>query len=179
MLCTGDGPFDSNPQSCWACHEVVGRGCLLAGGCQVTIQKDWLWTIVDNAGGCQKETYLRVWNRFSISGLIWLMLFNPTLNNISAISLRSVLLMEETGIPRENHWPVASHWQIVSHNVVSSTLRKIMRFELTTCVVIGTDCTGSCQSNYHAITTTTAPSVNCSEIYTIPPRALSLPVKKC
>ena len=30
-------------------------------------------------------------------------------------------------------------------------------FELTTLVVIGTDCTGSCKSNYHAITTTTAP----------------------
>ena len=31
------------------------------------------------------------------------------------------------------------------------------RFELTTSVVIGTDCTGSCKSNYHTITTTTAP----------------------
>ena len=30
-------------------------------------------------------------------------------------------------------------------------------FELTTLVVIGTDCTGSCKSNYHMITTTTAP----------------------
>ena len=31
-------------------------------------------------------------------------------------------------------------------------------FELTTLVMIGTDCTASCKSNYHAITTTTAPS---------------------
>ena len=30
-------------------------------------------------------------------------------------------------------------------------------FELTTLVVIGTDCIVSCKSNYHAITTTTAP----------------------
>ena len=29
-------------------------------------------------------------------------------------------------------------------------------FELTTLVVIGTDCTDSCKSNYHTITTTTA-----------------------
>ena len=29
----------------------------------------------------------------------------------------SVLLMEETGIPRENHWPAASHWQTLPHNV--------------------------------------------------------------
>jgi len=31
------------------------------------------------------------------------------------------------------------------------------RFELTTSVVIGTDCIGSCKSNYHRITTMTAP----------------------
>jgi hypothetical protein len=30
-------------------------------------------------------------------------------------------------------------------------------FELTTLVVIGTDCTCSCKSNYHTITTTTTP----------------------
>jgi len=33
-----------------------------------------------------------------------------------------------------------------------------MKFELTTFVVIGTDCTCSCKSNYHTITT--APKVN-------------------
>jgi hypothetical protein len=32
-------------------------------------------------------------------------------------------LVEETGVPRENHRPVASHWQTLSHNVVSSTPR--------------------------------------------------------
>jgi hypothetical protein len=31
-------------------------------------------------------------------------------------------------------------------------------FELTTSVVIGTDCIGSCKSSYHAITATTTPS---------------------
>ena len=35
--------------------------------------------------------------------LIGLMLFNATLNNISVISWRSVLLVEETGGPGENH----------------------------------------------------------------------------
>ena len=34
-----------------------------------------------------------------------------------------------------------------------------MGFELTTLVMIGTDCTGSYKSNYHTITTTTAPAV--------------------
>ena len=31
------------------------------------------------------------------------------------------LLVEETGVPGENHRPVASHWQTLSHEVVSST----------------------------------------------------------
>jgi hypothetical protein len=29
--------------------------------------------------------------------------------------------VEETGVPGENHRPVASHWKTLSHNVVSST----------------------------------------------------------
>ena len=36
---------------------------------------------------------------------------------ISAISWVSVLLVEETGVPRENHGPSANHWQTLSHNV--------------------------------------------------------------
>ena len=35
--------------------------------------------------------------------------FNDTFNNISIISWQSVLLVVETGIPRENHKPAASH----------------------------------------------------------------------
>ena len=42
------------------------------------------------------------------------MLLNPTFNNILFISLRSVLLVEETGVSGEND---------ISHNVVSSTPR--------------------------------------------------------
>jgi hypothetical protein len=49
--------------------------------------------------------------------------FNVTFNNISGISWRSVLLVEETGVPGENHRHVASHWQNISHNVVSSKPR--------------------------------------------------------
>jgi len=36
----------------------------------------------------------------------------------------------------------------------------ICGFELTTSVVIGTDCMGRCKSNYHAITATKAPPFN-------------------
>jgi hypothetical protein len=48
------------------------------------------------------------------------MVFNATFNNISAISWPSVLLVEGTGVPWENHWSAASHWQTLSDNVVSS-----------------------------------------------------------
>jgi len=36
------------------------------------------------------------------------MVFNATFNNISVISWRPVLLVEETGVPGENHHLVAS-----------------------------------------------------------------------
>jgi hypothetical protein len=44
-------------------------------------------------------------------GLVWFgfMVFNATFNNISVILWRSVLLVEETEGPGENHRPVASH----------------------------------------------------------------------
>jgi hypothetical protein len=40
---------------------------------------------------------------------VCLMVLNATFNNISVISWQSVLLVEETGGPGENHRPVASH----------------------------------------------------------------------
>jgi hypothetical protein len=39
----------------------------------------------------------------------WFMVLNATFNNISVISWRSVLLVEETRVPGENR-PVVSHW---------------------------------------------------------------------
>ena len=68
----------------------------------------------------------------------WFLVFNTTFNNISVISWRSVLLVEETGVTE-----YTSPWT---------------GFELTTLVVIGTDCTDSCKSNYHMVTITTAPT---------------------
>ena len=78
-------------------------------------------------------------------------------NNISVILWRSVLLVEETLVPRENHRSAACHWQKLSHNVVSST--HLAMSGIRTLVVIGTDCTGSWKSNHHTITTTTAPTL--------------------
>ena len=50
------------------------------------------------------------------------MVFNTTFNYISVISWRSVLLVEETEVPGENHRPVVRHGQTLSHNILSSTL---------------------------------------------------------
>jgi hypothetical protein len=48
---------------------------------------------------------------FSLTGKssVMVMVFNANFNNISVISWWSVLLMEKTGVPGENHRPVASH----------------------------------------------------------------------
>ena len=49
------------------------------------------------------------------------MVFNATFNNISVISWRSVLMVEETEVAGENHRPAAS--KLLLHNFVSSTRR--------------------------------------------------------
>jgi hypothetical protein len=49
--------------------------------------------------------------------------FDVTFNNISAISWRSVLLVEETAVLGDNHRPVTSHCQTLLLNAVSSTPR--------------------------------------------------------
>ena len=46
------------------------------------------------------------------SNWVKVIVFNATFNNISVISWRSVSLVEETGVPGENHRPAAGHWQI-------------------------------------------------------------------
>ena len=63
-----------------------------------------------------------LWSFWLLSIVLWLwiflqhiwgvrvMVFNATFNNISVISWWSVLLVEETVVPRENHRPVVSHW---------------------------------------------------------------------
>jgi hypothetical protein len=44
-----------------------------------------------------------LWVRFRV------MVFNATFNNISVISRQSVLSVQGTGVPGENHRPFASH----------------------------------------------------------------------
>ena len=109
---------------------------------------------------------------------LWFMVFNATFNSILAILWQSVLLVEETGVPRENHRPATSHWQtchIMLYRLIDWLMfnvqwaifqlysgRVLYRahlawagFTLTILVVIGTDWIGSYKSNYPTITTTT------------------------
>ena len=44
------------------------------------------------------------------SDLMWFIVFNATFSNISTISWRPVLVVEETGVPGENHRPWPSNW---------------------------------------------------------------------
>ena len=57
--------------------------------------------------------------------VVMAMVFNDTCNNISITSIlwQLVLLVDEPGVPTENHRPAASSWQIASHTAVSSAPR--------------------------------------------------------
>jgi len=75
------------------------------------------------------------------------MVFNATCNNISVILWQSVLLVEETCCKSLTDFIT---WCCIEYTSPWT------EFELRTLVVIGTDCTCSCKSNYHTISTTTA-----------------------
>jgi hypothetical protein len=62
--------------------------------------------------------------------VFFFMVFNTTFNNISVISWRSVLLVEETGVPGENHPPVASHWQTFLNRLYDITCHGLGQFRL-------------------------------------------------
>ena len=102
--------------------------------------------------------------QYIISFQVWCRFGLWCLTPLSTIfQWQSVLLVEETGVPRENHWSVTSHWQTLSHIKLCRVHLIWAGFELTTLVVIGTDCVASYKSNYHMITATMTPIILASE----------------
>jgi hypothetical protein len=83
----------------------------------LTFWKDWLEKTVNVIYFSYAFDYIwKFWPKQQ--GLVRVMVFNVTFNNISVMSWKSVLLVEEARVHRENHWPVTSHWQTLSYNVV-------------------------------------------------------------
>jgi hypothetical protein len=55
------------------------------------------------------RSYQRIYAIWFVCLFVCLVVFNATFNNISVISWQSVLLVEETRVPGENHRTAASH----------------------------------------------------------------------
>ena len=77
---------------------------------------------------------------------------------------QSVLLVEETGVLEKTSDLLQNHWHIY-HIMLYRVQLAWAGFKLTTFVVIGTDCIGSCKSNCHKITTTMVPYRHSDHVY--------------
>jgi hypothetical protein len=90
----------------------------------------------------------RITQDFKISEMIKVKVFHTTFNNISVISWRSVLLVEETGSTlRKQQTCRKSLTNLITQCCIEYT-SPWAGFKLTTLVVIGTDCTCSLPYDY-------------------------------
>ena len=91
------------------------------------------------------------------------MVFYVTFNNISVMSWQSVFYWRRKLEYPEKTTDLSHVTDKRYHMMLYRVHFAWAGFELITLVVMGTDCIGSCKSNYHRITITTAPY--CDLIY--------------
>ena len=91
------------------------------GAPQLHAGLDKIWTLCRS--WLRKEAVHQICVRITFN-FLGTMVLNATFNNISVISWRSVLLVEETEVPGENHRPAVSHWETLPHNVVHFALSR-------------------------------------------------------
>ena len=92
------------------------------------------------------------------------MVFSALFNNISVRSWQSVFICGGN----RSTWRKPPTCRKSLTNLITYCIEYTCPWtmiELTTLVLIGTDCIGRCKSNYHTITTTTAPCSNLILVY--------------
>ena len=116
---------------CTASGRIATSFNINSNSCHVTLLENYIVSSLCLLTIISLLVYL-CFCSFVYLGYEGIMMFNATFNNISAISRQSILLVEETG---EHHSPAASHWHTSSRVHLAWP-----GFELTTLMVIGTNC---------------------------------------
>jgi len=91
--------------------------------------------------------------QLQLSGLVWFMVFNESFNNISVYRACGQFYWWRKPEYPEKTTDLSQVTEKLYHIMLYRVHLTLAGFELTTLVVIDSDCRGSCKSNYYTITT--------------------------